>query len=177
MIDVVYETHSISEDNMAGRATGWLGGKLAPEGLIAARQLGERRRDDGIDAVLHSDLSRAAETAAVAFEGTDLPLLADWRLRECNYGERNGGPVAEHVAIRREHIDVPYPGGESWRQAIERNLRVLPDLKLRWDGGRVLLIGHVATRWAMQIAFDGAVLDDLVDADFGWREGWEYELA
>ena len=27
-------------------------------------------------------------------------MLYDWRLRECDYGQRNGMPVAEHVATR-----------------------------------------------------------------------------
>ena len=101
-----------------------------------------------------------------------MPLLADWRLRECDYGDRNGMPVTR--LDRAAHINVPYPGGESWRQAVNRCQRVLPDLRARWDGARVLLIGHSSTRWALQIAFDGRTLEDLVDADFAWQEGWEY---
>jgi alpha-ribazole phosphatase/probable phosphoglycerate mutase len=51
---------------------------------------------------------------------------------------------------------------------------VLPSLRERWDGARVLLIGHAATRFALQVHFDGAVLDDVIDADFDWQPGWTY---
>jgi 2,3-bisphosphoglycerate-dependent phosphoglycerate mutase len=98
--------------------------------------------------VFSSGLARAAQTAAIAFGHTPVPVLHDWRLRECDYGQRNGMPVAELHAGRGEHLDRPYPGGESWRQAVSRVGRFLTDLPPRWDGQRILVIGHVATRWA-----------------------------
>jgi len=86
-IELVFETHSITEDNELGRATGWLPGRLSPRGRELARELGLRRRDDGIAAVFSSDLRRAAETASLAFEDPAVPVLLDWRLRECDYGQ------------------------------------------------------------------------------------------
>ena len=176
-IELVFETHSISEDNERGRATGWLPGRLSEQGRRLARDLGRRRGDDGIAAVFCSDLGRAAETAAIAFADSAIPVLLDWRLRECDYGQRNGMPAAELHGRRRDHLDRPYPGGESWRQAVARAARFLPDLPPRWDGQRVLVIGHVATRWALDHAIGGVPLEDLVGEDFAWRPGWEYRLA
>jgi hypothetical protein len=40
----------------------------------------------------------------------------------------------------------------------------------------VLVIGHVATRWALDRALKGRALEDLIDEDFAWKDGWEYEL-
>ena len=90
--EIVFETHSTSEDNERGIATGWLPGRLSRLGREQARQLGERRRDDGIVVVFTSDLSRAVETAEIAFSDSDIPVLHDWRLRECDYGQYNGTP-------------------------------------------------------------------------------------
>jgi 2,3-bisphosphoglycerate-dependent phosphoglycerate mutase len=140
---------------VAGRATGWLPGQLSEAGRAQARQLGQRRGNDGITAVFISDLTRAAQTAAIAFGQTSTPVLHDWRLRECDYGQRNGMPAAELNAGRREHLDRPYPGGESWRQAVNRVGRFLGDLPLRWDGQRVLVIGHGATRGAWSTSSPG----------------------
>ena len=176
MIELVYETHSTTEDNEAGRATGWLPGRLSERGRREARELGRRRTADGIAAVFCSDLGRAVETAAIAFGDTGIPVLHDWRLRECDYGSRNGMPAAEMHAHRREHLDVPYPDGESWRQAVARVGRFLGDLPLRWGGRRVAVIGHVATRWGLDRAIRGAAVEDLMAEDFGWRPGWEYRL-
>ncbi|MBM2619986.1 histidine phosphatase family protein [Actinoplanes sp. LDG1-06] len=174
---IVFETHSWSEDNDRGVATGWLPGRLSERGRQLAAEMGERRRDDGIAAVFTSDLRRAVETAEIAFAGSDVPVLRDWRLRECDYGSSNGMPGAELHEHRERFLDEPYPGGESWRQAVERVGRFLEDLPTRWDDRRVLVVGHVATRWAFDHLIDGVPLEDLMAADFAWREGWEYTTA
>jgi broad specificity phosphatase PhoE len=85
-------------------------------------------------------------------------------------------PVEQVHARRSDHLDEPYPGGESWRTAVARAARFVPDLALRWPGARVVVIGHVATRWAFEHVLDGVPLEDLVDADFAWQEGWEYRV-
>jgi alpha-ribazole phosphatase/probable phosphoglycerate mutase len=172
----VFETHSISEDNENGIATGWRDGRLSARGRILARELGIRRQQDGLAAVFTSDLGRAVETARIAFEGTSLPILQDWRLRECDYGQWNGMLAAEMHRNRYAYLDQPYPGGESWRQAVQRAGRFLPDLGLRWQGARVLVIGHVATRWAFDHFLNNIPLEELIVSDFNWREGWEYIL-
>lgn len=176
-IEIVFETHSTTEDNEAGRATGWLPGRLSEQGRAQARELGRRRAQGGIAAVFCSDLRRAVQTAELAFDGSGVPVLHDWRLRECDYGQRNGMPVAALNAGRREHLDQPYPGGESWRQAIARVGRFLGDLPMRWDGRRVLVIGHVATRWGLDHFIGGVPLEDLIEQDFAWQEGWEYQVS
>jgi alpha-ribazole phosphatase/probable phosphoglycerate mutase len=175
-VQIVFETHSWSEDNERGLATGWLPGKLSPRGRLLAAELGGRRRDDGIAAVFSSDLRRAAETAEIAFADSAVPVLWDWRLRECDYGRYNGMPREGMQANRRRYVDEAYPGGESWRQAVARVSRFLDDLPTRWSDQRVLVIGHVATRWAFDHRLRGSALEDLIEADFDWREGWEYLL-
>jgi broad specificity phosphatase PhoE len=94
-IEVVFETHALSEDNERGIATGWLPGRLCERGRANAADMARRRRDDGIAAVFTSDLRRAAETAEIAFSHTNIPILYDWRLRECDFGTHNGSPAAE----------------------------------------------------------------------------------
>jgi CO/xanthine dehydrogenase FAD-binding subunit len=67
-IEVVFETHSITEDNEQGRATGWLPGRPSPQGRELARELGLRRQDDGIGAVFSSDLRRERGDLITAVE-------------------------------------------------------------------------------------------------------------
>jgi len=173
-VQVVFETHSTTQDNEAGVATGWLPGQLSAVGREQAAELRRRRAADGIAAVFSSDLARARQTAAIAFDGTGIPVLLDWRLRECDYGELNGSPAADLEAHRADHLDRPYPGGESWRQAADRVARFVADLPLRWSGRRVLVIGHVATRWGLEHTLLGTPLEDLASRDFDWQPGWEY---
>jgi alpha-ribazole phosphatase/probable phosphoglycerate mutase len=173
--EIVFETHSTSEDNERGFATGWLPGRLSPAGRKQAADIGYRRRNDGLSAVFTSDLGRAVETATIAFpSGPD--ILYDWRLRECDYGALNGRPALEIHRDRSYRVNTPYPGGESWRQAVARVGRFLDDLPIRWSNTRILVIGHVATRWGFEHLLNGVPMESLVLADFVWQEGWEYVL-
>jgi 2,3-bisphosphoglycerate-dependent phosphoglycerate mutase len=173
---IVFETHSLSEDNEQGIASGWRHSRLSTRGRELAAELGGRRRNDGITAIFTSDLERAAETARTAFADSSIPILQDWRLRECDYGDLNGMKASELHVDRSHYLHIPYSGGESWAQAVARVGFFLRDVPLRWTGTRILLIGHVATRWALDHWIDGVPLEDLVQADFAWREGWEYCL-
>ena len=173
-VEVVYETHSTTEDNEAGIATGWLPGKLSATGREQARELGARRRDDELAVVFVPDLQRAVETAEIAFAGSGLPVVRDARLRECNYGELNG--TAEPMHDRAAHVDVPYPEGESWRQAVERVAGFLDELRRERDGERVLLIGNIATRLALAVVAGGQVLEAAIAGPFTWQPGWEYRV-
>ena len=175
-VRLVYETHSLTEDNEAGIATGWLPGRLSAEGRRLAEELGARRRNNGIDLVFCSDLSRAAETARIAFGGSSIPVLHDWRLRECNYGDLNGAPVAKLNQARAQHIDLPFPNGQSYRDVLELTRYFISDLLHAFDGKRVCVISHSANRWALDALLKGERLEDLVGAPFEWQEGWEYSV-
>ncbi len=175
-IALVYETHSISTDNEAGIATGWLPGELSVEGQRQAVLLGERRRDDGIAAVFVSDLHRAVQTAEIAFRGSSVPIVSDQRLRECNYGTLNGAPVEQVARERARHVETPFPGGQSYRDVVDQMAGFLEELAGSRDAERVLVVSHSANQWALDCLLNGAMLKDLVGAPFAWREGWEYFL-
>jgi broad specificity phosphatase PhoE len=173
-VTLVYETHSITEDNESGIVTGWLPGRLSQAGRAQAARLGLRRQNDGLSSVFVSDLARAVETAAIAFSGSSIPVRQDERLRECNYGELNGCPVERLAAVRALHIERPFPSGQSYRQVVEATESFLKDVKDQWDGARVLVIAHSANRWALEHLLNGAPLEDLVEAPFNWQPGWTY---
>ncbi|WP_374970266.1 histidine phosphatase family protein [Terrabacter sp. BE26] len=111
-VQLVYETHSVTEDNE-------LPGRLSEHGRMLAAELGRRRPAGGFAAVYSSDLARAVETAELAYAGSGVPLHADARLRECDYGALNGCSVAELARLRPRHVDAPFPGGgQSYRDAL-----------------------------------------------------------
>ena len=175
-IQLVYETHSITTDNEAGIATGWLPGQLSEAGQAAAAELGGRRRNDGLAAVYVSDLERALETVRIAFAGNRLPVIPDARLRECNYGRFNGMPRAQLDIERASHVDVPWPGGESYREVVRRTAAFFADLRKQWTDVRILLVAHSANHAAIEHLLTGADLTDLVRSGMAWQPGWEWTL-
>ena len=175
-VQLVYETHATTTDNEAGIATGWLPGRLSEVGLENARDLGARRRDDGLAAIYVSDLQRAVETVRIAFEWSEIPVILEPRLRECNYGRLNGMPRARLDRERAAHVEEPWPGGESYRDVVERTASVLDELVARWDGSRVLVVAHSANKLALDHILLGDDLGTLVAQPMGWQPGWEYEV-
>jgi broad specificity phosphatase PhoE len=83
-MELVFETHSTTEDNERGAAPGWRPRKLSAAGREQARQMGQRRANDGIEAIFTSDLARAIESVRIAFPDATVPVFMDWRLRECD---------------------------------------------------------------------------------------------
>lgn len=176
-VELIYETHQTSTDNEAGIATGWLPGELSVLGREQARELGERRRHDTLAAVFTSDLRRAVETAEIAFGASDVPIIQDVRLRECNYGELNGAPVTRIAAERPRRVTAPYPGGQSYEDVVRATATFLADLIADWNGSRVLVIAHSANLWALQVLLGGESLENLVAAPVVWQPGWSFSVS
>lgn len=175
-VAIVFETHATSTDNERWIASGWRDSRLSRSGRRQAQELGERRASDELAAVLTSDLSRAAETTRIAFGGRGLPLLHDWRLRECDFGELAGGPVARLEEVRARHVYEPFPGGESYADVVARVRRFLDDLSPRFVDCTVAVVGHHGTKLALDHVLEGVPLPELVAVPFRWQPGWLYTL-
>ena len=103
------------------------------------------------------------QTVDVAFAGSTVPRRTDPRLRECDFGDLNGAPVDEVHAQRRARIDTPFPGGQSYRQVADGVAELLAELRRDHDGERVLLVGHAATRYALDHLLTGRPLESAAD--------------
>jgi 2,3-bisphosphoglycerate-dependent phosphoglycerate mutase len=177
-VEIVFETHSTTTDNERWVASGWLDGQLSPLGRRQAKELGDRRADDeDLAAVYCSDLARAVETARIAFAPVGLPIFLDWRLRECNYGMLNGTAVARLEVERTRHVLDAWSGGESYLDVVARVRSFLHDLPARHTDQRIVVIGHSATKWALDHLLEGTPLEELVEGSFRWQPGWLYTLA
>ena len=174
-VEITFEYHSTSVDNEFGVASGWRDPPLSPTGRVLANELGQRREGERIDAVFPSDLRRAVETAEIAF-GNGVPLHPDRRLREYDYGTMTGAPVDQIRAERPAHADTPFPEGESLRDVAERVRAFLDDLARDYTGKRVILIGHGATKLALDHLLGGLSLEDAASQTFTWEPGYRYVL-
>jgi len=163
-VEIIFEFHSTSLDNEAGVASGWSDPPLSAGGRALASELGERRQVEQIDAVFCSDLRRAVETAEIAFPG--IPVHPDPRLREYDYGTMTGAPVEQIHAERPCRLDTPFPEGESLRNVAERVRGFLDDLARHWDGKRVVLVGHGATKLELDHLLGGLSLEDAASRTF-----------
>lgn len=181
MVAITFEAHATTEDNENKVASGWYDVQLSDLGRKQALELGERYKDERVDAVFCSDLGRAVQTAAIAFGGDPLfadpsKIFIDWRLRECNYGEFTRKPSAVVESEKLKRIDEGFPNGESYTEVAARMKSFLDDLKADWDGKNVLIIGHRGTHYGLEHWILSKPLTDCVNEKFKWQPGWRYEL-
>ena len=172
---LVYETHATSLDNEAGLASGHFDVDLSPAGEAQAAELGQRYADAPPALVLTSDLRRAWRTAEIAF-GDRVRVVRDARLRECDYGTLTRRPAREIDTCRVAAIDAPFPGGESYRAVAARVAACLDELRASWPSGWVLVIGHRATHYALDLLLLGVPLHRSMATPFTWQPGWAYDL-
>lgn len=175
MVEIVFESHATTTDNEAGIASGWDDVGLSDLGLEQAKNLGERRKKESFNMIFCSDLQRSYKTGEIAFKGI-FPIKQDARLRECNYGDLNGKSEKEVKYQKPERIKQPFPGGESYAETNTRMKEFLQELLDRYDGKRVMIIGHRATQYALESLILGKPLEEVVSAPWSWQPGWTYTL-
>lgn len=173
---VRFVTHSTSLDNEAGLASGQCNVSLSALGFREARHQALLFREPlPYEAVYCSDLLRALQTAQVIFGRSKVPTFPDARLREVDYGEWSRQPSAWLAERRLEHVQQPFPGGESYNQAISRVLEFFGEIrKVRRN---IVVIGHQVTHYALEIAATGITLEQCLSTPFEWQRWWDYDFA
>jgi alpha-ribazole phosphatase/probable phosphoglycerate mutase len=89
----------------------------------------------------------------------------------------NGTAVARLEVERTMHVLDPYAGGESYTEVVARVRKFLQDIPSAYTDKRVAVIGHSATKWALDHILEGIPLEELVEGSFRWQPGWLYTLA
>ena len=174
---VIFETHASSVDNELGFASGWFDVELSEAGRQQAQMLGERRRGDDLAAIFTSDLQRAWHTAEIAFGERGLPIFADPRLRECDYGTLSRQPTIEIEPLRAAYLTEPFPDGESYEQVVARVRSWLDEIVRPYAGRTILVIGHRATFFALEHLIAGVPLLEAIEAPWRWEPGWTYRIT
>jgi broad specificity phosphatase PhoE len=149
---VVLWRHGRTEWNVAGRVQGQSDIPLDDVGRQQAREAAARLAALRPDQIVSSDLLRAAETAQVLGDITGAEVVFDERLREMNFGEREGltwreawdqFPAGMRAWVGGDETQIP--GSETHRQAGERFAGALTEiLEELPDAGILVVVAHGA---------------------------------
>ena len=104
MVEITYFVHGTTVDNLNKKATGWLPGELSQKGIEQAKNLNKIIKDQYFDVVICSDLKRAVDSAKIDFEGRDIKIIQDSRIRECNYGDLDGKDTGSSSWVQKHSI-------------------------------------------------------------------------
>ncbi|MBI5139436.1 histidine phosphatase family protein [Candidatus Nomurabacteria bacterium] len=173
--------HGTTTDNEAHISSGWSDPELSLLGIEQSEKLKNLIKDKNFDAVFSSDLKRALDTAKLAFEGRNVTVTTDSRLRECNYGKLNGSPesVVEPMC-ESECIYNPFPEGESYEDVKARIVEFLDFLGKNYNGKSVAIVSHKAPQLAFEVLLNNKTWEQALVEDWrntkSWVPGWEYNL-
>ncbi len=175
MVDIIYYVHGSTSDNERKRATGWDQVSLSPKGIEQTQKAALQIDSNIYDAIYASDLIRAIESAAILFADRKDEIRIDQRLRECNYGSFTKKTNID--LIYKEHIDVPFPSGESLKD-VEMRMR---DFLRELENGRhkkIAIVGHRAPQLALDVILSRLSWKEAIERDWRicghWRLGWHY---
>lgn len=172
-VKITYFVHGTTTDNIDKVSTGWIPGELSDKGIEQSIKLREQVDINEFDLVFCSDLKRSVDSAKLTFEGYK-EIIIDPRIRECNYGDYNG----TNKVVYEEHIDKPFPNGESLKNVEARMRDFCNYLLENYDGKHVALVCHRAPQLALQVITEGKTWDRAVAEDWRktkeWKAGWEY---
>jgi len=177
-IKIIYFVHGTTTDNEAGKSTGSAGGELSELGIRQAKDLQDQVKEKDFGVMFCSDLKRAIDSANLGFEGC-CPIVQDKRLRECNYGDLT--QANEELVNYYEHIETPFPNGESLKDVEERIRDFIEHLKKEHDDKFVAIMGHKAPQLALEVVLNGKTWEQALREDWrnkkAWQPGWVYNIS
>ena len=164
MLTPVYVIRHADVENPHRVLYGHLPGfELSELGRAQAAALGERLRSENLRRIVHSPLTRAAETAAIINQGLDhpVPMEVDPELREAEFSRYLQGIPYWQVPIRRPLWFVHktrrgmVPGDESIDALGGRVLKVVQRIAREHPGETAAAVSHADPIQAMRILLDG----------------------
>ena len=166
--------HGFSVANLEKRFAGHSDFPLTDIGRLQAERCAEALKDEHIDAIYASDLSRAFETAIPVAKAHGLTVVPHKGLREIYAGEWEGKPFdelekayGESYGIWKTDIGHAHPdGGESVRELSGRVLSTLAGIADMNEGKTVCIATHATPIRAVCTAAAG--LDACEMASIPW---------
>lgn len=171
---IIYFVHGTTTDNASGKCSGWKQVELTDLGKERAIKLGKIRKNTHFDVIFTSDLVRAIDSAKLAFQNVE--HIQDARLRECNYGDLEGKDKS--LVIYEEHIERPFPNGESLKDVEKRIRNFIEFLKDNYQGKTIGIVAHRAPQLALEVITKAISWEEANKNDWrktkAWQPGWEY---
>ena len=161
--------HGFSEANKGRQFAGHSDFPLTDIGRKQAELVGEALRDEKIDAIYSSDISRAYDTAKPIAASHSLEIITHTGLREIYAGEWEGldfdtlnEKYGESFGLWRRDLGNACPdGGESIAQLFDRVIAALCEIAKENEGKTVCITTHATPVRAVTVASMGGSYADM----------------
>ena len=176
-VKITFFVHGTTKDNEKDISTGQAHGELSELGVKQSKELPSQIGDKKFDVVFCSDLKRAVDSAEISFKDR-FEIIQDKQLRECNYGDLN--QASEEEVVYSEHIEEPFPNGESLKDVEQRINDFLNYLEENYNNKHIAIVAHKAPQLAIEVITKNKTWEQAINEDWRkvgkWQPGWEYDI-
>jgi probable phosphoglycerate mutase len=136
---------------------------LTEHGREEAALLGLEVRSLPLDVCIHTRFGRTLETARIAIEGRDVPLVEEALFDDVDIGELEGQTIDDYHAWKREHTRSDrFPGGESLVETALRYAEAYRRLLATPYKCALVVCHEIPIRYALNAVDDSDSLDGPV---------------
>ena len=168
--------HGQTDWNIEHRTQGHTDIALNKNGIEQADLITQKIANLKIDNIISSDLKRAYMTAQIINKKFNKTIEEDKRLRECNYGEYDGQD--KKLVVYEEHIENPFPNGESLKDVERRMYSFINYLKENFYDKKIGIVAHRAPQLALEVLTKKISWEEAIENDWrktkAWQPGWKY---
>jgi broad specificity phosphatase PhoE len=147
-LHLIIVRHGETEWNKEDKLQGQTDVVITMNGIKQANEIAELLKNEKIDTIYSSDLSRAIVTAGHINKYHNCKIVKSKFLREINLGDANGtlrSDLAQKFpefmeAKKKDYFNASYPNGESYKGVQERVKKFLSEIKEK--NGTILVVAH-----------------------------------
>ncbi|HDR3890988.1 TPA: phosphoserine phosphatase 1 [Bacillus cereus] len=175
MKTTVYVTrHGETEWNVAKRMQGRKNSALTENGMLQAKQLGDRMKDLSIHAIYSSPSERTLHTAELIKGERNIPIIEDEHFYEINMGIWEGQTIADiekqypeevHLFWNEPHL-FQSTSGENFGSVYKRVIKGIQLLLEKHKGENILIVSHAAAAKLLVGHFAGIEIANVWDDPF-----------
>ena len=171
--------HGETDYNKNGLIQGHSNIDLNETGRAQAEAAGEILKNQKIDFIISSDLSRAKETGEIIAKKTGGELILDKAFREMAYGALENMPIAEVNEKYGSFLGRPYKelGGETFEEVEKRAMESLHNHKKDFIGKNVVIATHGVTMTRILKAIKNMTLEESATIRIGNAEVIELQIG
>ncbi|OPJ55788.1 histidine phosphatase family protein [Alkalithermobacter paradoxus] len=150
MVRLIFVRHGITEDNENMRLSGFIDSKLSEVGKSQVIKTAIRLKDENIDYIYSSPLSRAFHTAKeiCKYANVDVKICEDFR--EMNFGKFDGLTFNEikqnyeddFNKLKEDSFSYKFPSGESLLEFHDRVSKAIDTIISKHKNNTVLISAH-----------------------------------
>ena len=141
---------------------------LTDAGRAQVELVAHTLKDDTIDAIYVSPLTRTKETAEIVIEATAFKgqVIEDERIREYDFGDLDGKSFEEYqryYSSVKEQLDKRLPNGENIRDVAERVGEFIYEIDEQYEGKTILIVTHDGPASVLFALAEGGHDKDLIN--------------